>query len=560
MHPPKASSTPIDGTSREGNDSHREGEESFPPPKSGEQSNDQNANDSSISTKSTSDENLPPKRSADNRVLFPEKLMRILDSKKYESIFSWNKAGDAIIIHKPYELISEVLTTHFGAKDDMKYDSFLRKLYRWGFSKLIVGGKSSEGEHLYIHENFREGDYESCSKVVCISKPSTTRPRRRPKSHDHTNQGGQAISGLGGPQLQIYNSSFLHASHHGLNFGPPSLLQRIEDQNTATVSKTHNGTLVNGNDTHINNMLAPNQQWYNNNNAAMTPEGRYLQMQLLQMANMDPSSVNGMGLGHQQHQQVENLSAQNHQLSSHATHAIPLAPQNYTSAPLSSRLPSHTNQATQPFHASSSSQFLGNTSAAEISHKIDTIRQENSVLQQLADNFFRQSTSSRLQVPQHQNAVERTSAPINMTNASHQGDNRGVSGTDLTRNHSNLFTDSTLRQLLREREIIQNTEHLLRNQPPRSQRANAMGLNTSTRSESVPAAGSLANNFLQQDRVIGTGAQQGQERSNLPMSAEQLQACLLLAEISNNSMGLVRNTGGVNGDCGPPSSQRRRLH
>ena len=74
MHPPKASSTPIDGTSREGNDSHREGEESFPPPKSGEQSNDQNANDSSISTKSTSDENLPPKRSADNRVLFPEKV------------------------------------------------------------------------------------------------------------------------------------------------------------------------------------------------------------------------------------------------------------------------------------------------------------------------------------------------------------------------------------------------------------------------------------------------------------------------------------------------------
>lgn len=78
--------------------------------------------------------------------------MRILDSKEYESIFSWNKAGNAIIIHKPYELVSEVLTNHFGAKDDMKYDSFLRKLYRWGFSKLIVGGKSAEGDNLYIHE------------------------------------------------------------------------------------------------------------------------------------------------------------------------------------------------------------------------------------------------------------------------------------------------------------------------------------------------------------------------------------------------------------------------
>eukprot|EP01083_Nonionella_stella_P278372 946657_1 len=282
------------------------------------------------------------------------------------------------------------------------------------------------------------------------------------------------------------------------------------------------------------------------------------------MANMDPSSVNGIGLGQLQHQQVGNLSAQNHPISSPATHALPLAPQNYTSgaAPLSSRLPSHTNQATQPCHASSSSQFLGNISAAEISQKIDTIRQENSVLQQLADNFFQQSTSPRLQVPQHQNAAERTSASINMTNALHQGDSRGVSGTDLIRNHPNLLTESTLRQLLREREIIQNTEHLLHNQPPRSQQVDSMGLNNSTRSENAPAAGSLANSFLQQDRMIGTAAQQGQlqERSNMPMSAEQLQACILLAEISNNNRGPVGNTGGVNGDCKPPSSQRRRLN
>ena len=73
--------------------------------------------------------------------------MRILDSKEYEAIFSWNKKGNAIVIYKPYDLVSEVLTTHFEASDDMKFDSFVRKLYRWGFSKLTIDG----GKDIYIH-------------------------------------------------------------------------------------------------------------------------------------------------------------------------------------------------------------------------------------------------------------------------------------------------------------------------------------------------------------------------------------------------------------------------
>lgn len=73
--------------------------------------------------------------------------MRILDSKEYEAILSWNKEGNAIAIHEPYDLASGVLTTHFEASDDMKFDSFVRKLYRWGFSKLSVDG----GKDMYFH-------------------------------------------------------------------------------------------------------------------------------------------------------------------------------------------------------------------------------------------------------------------------------------------------------------------------------------------------------------------------------------------------------------------------
>ena len=73
--------------------------------------------------------------------------MRILDSKEYEAILSWNKEGNAIAIHEPYDLVSGVLTTHFEASDDMKFDSFVRKLYRWGFSNLSVDG----GKDMYFH-------------------------------------------------------------------------------------------------------------------------------------------------------------------------------------------------------------------------------------------------------------------------------------------------------------------------------------------------------------------------------------------------------------------------
>jgi len=54
--------------------------------------------------------------------------MRILDSEEYISIFSWSNSGKSIVIHQPYELINKVLVKHFDAKEDMKFDSFLRKV------------------------------------------------------------------------------------------------------------------------------------------------------------------------------------------------------------------------------------------------------------------------------------------------------------------------------------------------------------------------------------------------------------------------------------------------
>lgn len=125
-----------------------------------------------------SDQKANPFVSVSNRL--PEKLMTVLDSGVYSHIFSWTKSGRSISIYKPYDLVSDVLTTHFDAKSDMKFDSFLRKLYRWGFSKRKIEEEEfDENGQLYYHELFQRGKPELLKKIKCNTKPSTKRVRTR---------------------------------------------------------------------------------------------------------------------------------------------------------------------------------------------------------------------------------------------------------------------------------------------------------------------------------------------------------------------------------------------
>lgn len=116
--------------------------------------------------------------SSKNRT-FPVKLMKILDSEEYKDVFAWTKSGKSFSIYKPYDLISKVLVVHFDGKCDMKFDSFLRKLYRWGFTKRSSSDEidgEGDGGQVYFHENFQRGNYKLCALMNCNSKPTTNRP------------------------------------------------------------------------------------------------------------------------------------------------------------------------------------------------------------------------------------------------------------------------------------------------------------------------------------------------------------------------------------------------
>ena len=72
--------------------------------------------------------------------------MQILDQAKFEEIISWSPEGKSFFIHKKNRL-AEV----FGSRrsKQTKYDSFRRKLHRWGFK---VVKKNARDFSTYYHE------------------------------------------------------------------------------------------------------------------------------------------------------------------------------------------------------------------------------------------------------------------------------------------------------------------------------------------------------------------------------------------------------------------------
>eukprot|EP00979_Chaetoceros_neogracilis_P012466 scaffold3333_cov233-Chaetoceros_neogracile.AAC.4 len=129
------------------------------------------------------------------------------------------KSGKSIVIHQPYELISKVLVKHFDAKEDMKFDSFLRKLYRWGFSKKTADEEDGdeEGAHIYIHNHFQKSQLDECINVVCTSKPASSRPPSKRGSYNMYYSGYQTAmpySAQQQPMIMMNGGIYQHTGNN----------------------------------------------------------------------------------------------------------------------------------------------------------------------------------------------------------------------------------------------------------------------------------------------------------------------------------------------------------
>jgi len=104
-------------------------------------------------------------------IKFPVKLMYVLEEcTQYEHIISWSEDGLSFEIHDSRQFEIDVLPVVFK---DAKFNSFLRKLYRWGFNK-----KSTEGSDscIYTSSKFQQGNYSLCMEMTCANRPSSVIP------------------------------------------------------------------------------------------------------------------------------------------------------------------------------------------------------------------------------------------------------------------------------------------------------------------------------------------------------------------------------------------------
>jgi hypothetical protein len=114
--------------------------------------------------------------SKSNLMTFPEQLMQIIYSQEFGDSIWWNSPGDGFFL-VPKKFTEKVVKKFFQGT---KFESFTRKLNRWGFKRVMKGG-SPAGVLMYHHDLFQSDKPELLKKMRTI----TTEQRKEQMIRDH---------------------------------------------------------------------------------------------------------------------------------------------------------------------------------------------------------------------------------------------------------------------------------------------------------------------------------------------------------------------------------------
>ena len=115
-----------------------------------------NANASSTAKSITSDLEIFREKK------FAEKLHALLSAPIYNSILRWNLKGDAFGIYDQAEFVDIIMSKHFqGAK----FDSFTRRMRRWGFRRAESAEDKLRGLAIYKCKFFLRENPELCKNM-----------------------------------------------------------------------------------------------------------------------------------------------------------------------------------------------------------------------------------------------------------------------------------------------------------------------------------------------------------------------------------------------------------
>lgn len=128
---------------------------------------------------------LPPKeklRENDDFLSFQRKLFDLLENEEHSSIISWLPEGNAFVIRNKTLLETSILPKYFYRQS--KYRSFIRRLQRWGFKRIL----RSTGFVAYSHKLFLKGRLDLCKKMTCMPSVRLTVPATQPIEAAHVHQ------------------------------------------------------------------------------------------------------------------------------------------------------------------------------------------------------------------------------------------------------------------------------------------------------------------------------------------------------------------------------------
>ena len=124
-------------------------------------------------------------------ITFPMKLMNMInwyenqeETKSIKSPIRWMPDGDGFVVKDPVGLKSHALPRFFKS---VKFESFIRKLYRWGFKRM----NAENGENIYRAQNFHRNWPNLCLSLrVQYSAKELKQQKKcskKEKTQNHTN-------------------------------------------------------------------------------------------------------------------------------------------------------------------------------------------------------------------------------------------------------------------------------------------------------------------------------------------------------------------------------------
>jgi hypothetical protein len=142
---------------------------------------------------------------------FPLKLLSFLQNKDFEDVMWWFPTGDAFCV-VPKEFSERVLEKHFQGT---KFESFTRKLNRWGFKKIGHPDVAPEAM-AYQHELFHRDKPELVRTMTGGKKKGMTKGSSpKDTALGQVNGEEQSLYDAGSAGFSLLSSSSLLSPHYG---------------------------------------------------------------------------------------------------------------------------------------------------------------------------------------------------------------------------------------------------------------------------------------------------------------------------------------------------------